>query len=153
MTPRALRLMPDPVLRMVCEPVTVFDGRLRDLTDEMFQVMYDAPGRGLAAPQIGVVERVFVMDEGWKDGQPEPQVFINPQVVAASSELTSQDEGCLSIPGRIVQVTRPAEVSLRWQDLDGSPMSGSFTGFGAACVQHEIDHLDGVLCIDHVRAA
>lgn len=146
-----IRQVPDAVLRVVCDPVLAFDSELERLSKDMFATMYDAPGRGLAAPQVGVARRLFVMDATWKDGTPAPEVFVNPEVVAASDAVVIQDEGCLSIPGDLILVSRPAEVSLRWQGLDGAAHSGSFTGFAAACVQHEIDHLNGILCTDYAQ--
>jgi peptide deformylase len=141
--------LPDPVLREVCAPVLVFSADLRSLAGDMLDTMYDAPGRGLAAPQIGVRRRVFVMDTDWKDGAPNPMVFVNPEIVGQSGALKTFEEGCLSIPGRKVMVERPAEVTLRWYDLDGTMQKQWFDGFPAACVQHELDHLDGRLCIDY----
>lgn len=143
--------MPDDLLRVECAPVVVFDDDLVRLAKDMLATMYAAPGRGLAAPQVGVTSRLFVMDVTWKDGDPAPQVFVNPEIVATSPEEVTQDEGCLSIPGDLVPVTRPAEVSLRWHGLDGLMQRADFTGFAAACVQHEIDHLDGILCTDYAR--
>ncbi len=145
---RPIVQVPDPVLREVAAPVEAFDDGLRALAQDMLETMYEAPGRGLAAPQIGLGLRLFVMDVAWKEGEPEPYVFVNPVVVEASDERVTREEGCLSIPGRTSRVTRPAEVALRWQDLDGAEREGRFDGFAATCVQHEIDHLDGVLCID-----
>lgn len=153
MTQRAILLYPDPVLRSICAPVTMFDTALRLLGDEMFQVMYAATGRGLAAPQIGDLRRVFVMDAGWKEGRPSPMIFVNPELVATSVDEVMQEEGCLSIPDQKVYVARPSEVTLRWQDLSGASQTGSFDGFQAVCVQHEMDHLDGILCIDYPRAS
>jgi len=144
-----LRVLPDPVLRETCVPVTVFDEALEDVVAEMLAVMYAAPGRGLAAPQVGITQRIFVMDATWKDGEPSPMVFINPEIIEVSEAQAVNDEGCLSIPDRTRRVSRPAEVKLRWQDLDGEVQTGVFDGFAAACVQHERDHLDGVLCIDY----
>ncbi len=144
---------PDPVLRGVAEPVEAFDEGLRDLARDMLETMYDAPGRGLAAPQIGLPVRLFVMDVGWKEGASDPQVFVNPEIMGASEEVVTREEGCLSIPGRVSRVTRPAEVSLRWRDLDGAEREETFDGFAATCVQHEIDHLDGILCIDREEPA
>ena len=152
MTLRAIRQVPDPVLRAVCDPVARFDADLAALVQDMFETMYDAPGRGLAAPQVGETLRLFVMDATWKEGFHDPQAFVNPRIIAASVETFTREEGCLSIPGRAVYVTRPAEVTLGWQDIDGTERAGTFDGFAAACVQHEIDHLDGVLCIDEGRA-
>ncbi|SEM75133.1 peptide deformylase [Loktanella fryxellensis] len=139
---------PDPALRTVCAPVTAFDTDLAVLAAEMLDVMYAAPGRGLAAPQIGVLSRVFVMDADWKTGTPAPQVFVNPQIVASGETLVACDEACLSIPGRTVSVTRPGQVTLRWQGLDGAVAERVFDGVEAVIVQHERDHLDGVLCTD-----
>lgn len=147
-----LRLLPDPVLREVCTAVTVFDEALEDIVAEMLAVMYAAPGRGLAAPQVGIAERIFVMDTTWKDGDPSPMVFINPEILEVSEAQAVNEEGCLSIPDRTSRVSRPAEVKLRWQDLDGEVQTGVFDGFAATCVQHERDHLDGVLCIDYPEA-
>lgn len=146
-----IRLVPDDVLRTVCAPVTEFDADLAQRSQDMLDTMYDAPGRGLAAPQIGVTARLFVMDVTWKEGTTTPQVFVNPKVVATSEETATLDEGCLSIPDQMTPVTRPAQVTLAWQDLQGGAQTGSFTGFAAACVQHEIDHLDGILCTDYAR--
>lgn len=143
---------PDPLLRAVCAPVTAFDGGLKAFTEGMLETMYAAPGRGLAAPQVGVATRVFVMDATWKDGFYDPQVFVNPVIIATSDTMVTQDEGCLSIPDQTVAVSRPDTVTLRWQGLDGAPAERAFEGFAAACVQHELDHLNGVLCIDPERA-
>lgn len=152
MTDLQLRFVPDPVLRAVCAPVTVFDAKLAAIAKDMLDVMYAAPGRGLAAPQVGITQRVFVMDATWKDGTPDPQVFVNAEMVECSEEIVVMAEGCLSIPDRTSRVARPAQVTLRWQDLDGAPQTGTFTGFAAACVQHERDHLDGILCTDYPEA-
>jgi peptide deformylase len=145
---RAIVTLPDPVLRAPCAPVDRFDEGLARLADEMLEAMYAAPGRGLAAPQLGVALRLFVMDPGWKDGAPEPRVLVNPELLEASEETSLREEACLSIPGRSSWVRRPARVRLRWRDLEGRPREGSFDGFAATCAQHEMDHLDGVLCID-----
>ncbi|MBP1806712.1 peptide deformylase [Rubellimicrobium aerolatum] len=145
---RSIRQVPDTVLREVCTSVATFDGALRELAEDMLATMYDAPGRGLAAPQVGVALRIFVMDVAWRDGAPAPQVFVNPEIVAASAETVTREEGCLSIPGRTSFVARSAEVALRWRGIDGTAREGSFDGFAATCVQHEIDHLDGILCTD-----
>lgn len=146
---RPIRLIPSPVLRAICTPVTNFDAELRALAEDMLETMYDAPGRGLAAPQVGDTRRIFVMDCDWKTGTPAPQIFVNPAIVAQSAERATCEEACLSIPGQSRLVTRPSEVTLRWQDLDGAFREGGFSGFAATCVQHENDHLDGVLCIDY----
>ncbi len=145
---RPIVQVPDPVLREAAAPIEAFDEDLRALAQDMLETMYQAPGRGLAAPQVGLSVRLFVMDVAWKEGEPRPQVFVNPVVVEASDEQVTREEGCLSIPGRLSWVTRPTEVALRWQDLDGVQRGGRFDGFAATCVQHEVDHLDGILCTD-----
>ncbi len=150
---RPIVQVPDPVLREVAQPVTEFDADLRALAQDMLETMYDAPGRGLAAPQVGLPMRLFVMDVAWKEGEPDPQVFVNPEVLGTSEDRVTREEGCLSIPGRMSRVSRPAEVALRWQDLDGEWQEDTFDGFAATCVQHELDHLDGVLCIDREEPA
>ena len=150
---RPIVQVPDPVLREVARPVTGFDADLQALAQDMLETMYDAPGRGLAAPQIGLGLRLFVMDVAWKDGTSDPRVFVNPEVVEASEETVTREEGCLSIPGRTSRVTRPGAVTLRWQDPDGLAQEERFEGFAATCVQHEIDHLDGILCTDREEPA
>lgn len=151
MAQRPIVQFPDPRLRQICAPVAVFDAALKQLADDMLDSMYAAKGRGLAAPQIGAMQRIFVMDISWKDGRPSPLVFVNP-VLKDSAGLAANDEGCLSIPDRPVHITRPAMVRLAWQDLAGRDCEGFFEGFAAVCVQHERDHLDGVLCIDYPSA-
>ena len=148
MSARPIRLLPDPVLRGTARPVAAFDEALAALARGMLDAMVAASGRGLAAPQVGVALRLFVMDEGWKEGRPDPRAFADPEVLWSSPETATREEGCLSIPGRLWRVTRPARVRLRWRGLDGAPAEGAFDGFAAACVQHEIDHLDGVLICD-----
>jgi peptide deformylase len=148
---RPILTPPDDRLRQAAAAVTEFDSALRELAEEMAAVMYAAPGRGLAAPQIGELRRLFVMDAGWKEtGHRAPRVMVNPEIVSASDATQAMDEGCLSLPGVVVPVTRPAQVTLRWQDLDGAAEEETFTGFAAACVQHERDHLDGILCTDYL---
>ena len=139
---------PDPRLRQVALPVTVVDAGLRTLADDMLATMYAAPGRGLAGPQVGVLRRIFVIDVTWKDGERTPRVFLNPEIVDASEAMHTGTEGCLSIPGLPVQVTRPAEVTLRWTDLTGEGRVERLTGAEAICAQHELDHLNGRLIID-----
>ena len=140
-----IRKLPDPVLRQVSQPVTAFDDALQALAGDMLDTMYAAPGRGLAAPQVGVLARLFVMDATWKTGTPNPMIFVNPQIVEASDTLATMDEGCLSIPGQIISIARPDRVQVTWQDLAGAAHDGMFDGFAAACTQHEIDHLNGRL--------
>jgi peptide deformylase len=141
-------LLPDERLRKVCAPVTQFDAALKQLADDMLETMYAAPGRGLAGPQVGAMQRIFVMDVGWKDGRPSPLVCINPEIKDASGAAVNT-EGCLSIPDHPVRISRPALVRMAWQDLAGRACEGFFEGFAATCAQHERDHLDGILCIDY----
>lgn len=143
-----LRFDGDPVLRAVAAPVVAFDAALAGLVKDMFATMYAAPGRGLAAPQVGVSQRVFVIDTTWKDAAPSPQAFINPRIVGQSDARATGSEACLSIPGRAFAVARPTWVDLAWQDLDGQPQQARFDGVAAVCICHEFDHLDGVLITD-----
>ncbi len=140
----AVVVHPDPVLRVGCTPVA---GDVTDLARDMLDTMYGAPGRGLAAPQVGVTSRLFVMDCSWKDGLPDPRVFVNPEITAREGRQVNE-EGCLSIPGVPRRVARPARVTLTFDGVAGR-RSESFDGFAAACVCHEMDHLDGVLILDH----
>jgi peptide deformylase len=150
---RRLRLWPDPVLACVAAQVTAFDDDLRALAADMLETMYAAPGRGLAAPQVGVSLRLFVMDVGWKDGAPGPRVIVNPVLSDASAETAPMHEGCLSIPGVSAEVVRPVAVTLTARDLDGTVTAERLSGFAALCVQHETDHLDGILTLDRIGAA
>ena len=147
---RKIALWPDPVLRTPCAPVAVFDQGLADLAQDMLQTMYDAPGRGLAAPQVGQSVRMFVMDVAWKTGAPDPVVCVNPVITAHSDAVQTGEEGCLSIPGVPMQITRPAAITLSWQDVGGMPHTADLEGFAAICAQHELDHLDGVVIFDRV---
>ena len=151
MTIRPILIHPDPRLKKLCDPVATVDDELRKLADDMLATMYDAPGVGLAAPQVGVLKRVFVMD-CVKDNNaaPQPMVLINPEVTWTSEETNVYEEGCLSIPEQYAEVTRPAEVTVRWIDRDGVERQQDFAGLWATCVQHEIDHLDGKLFIDYL---
>lgn len=146
---RPILIHPDPRLKKPCDPVTEFTPDLADLARDMLETMYDAPGIGLAAPQVGVMKRVLVMD-CVKEGTPRPMVLINPRVVWASEDLSVYEEGCLSIPDQYAEVKRPAEVRVEWQDVTGAPQEEQFDGLWATCVQHEIDHLDGKLFIDYL---
>lgn len=140
---------PDPRLCAVCAPVVSDMGAL---AADMLETMYAAPGRGLAAPQVGVLLRLFVMDAKWKEGSPAPQVFLNPRIIWRSDTLVAGPEGCLSLPGLSTPVARPDRLRLIWTDLDGAEQDQSFDGFAAICIQHECDHLDGILTIDHLKA-
>lgn len=152
MTLRPILIHPDPRLKAVCDPVADLSDELRALADDMLETMYDAPGVGLAGPQIGVLKRVIVLDCVKEEGEaPRPLVMFNPEIVAASDELNVYEEGCLSIPDQFAEVTRPKVVDVRWIDPDGKAQSETFDGLWATCVQHEIDHLDGKLFIDYLK--
>lgn len=143
---------PDPRLKKLCAPVTDMTDELRALADDMLTTMYDAPGIGLAAPQIGVLSRLVVMDCIKEDGEkPRPLIMFNPEVIATSEEQSTYEEGCLSIPEQYADVTRPAEVDVRWIDREGNEQTETFSKLWATCVQHEIDHLDGKLFIDYLK--
>ena len=146
---RPIILIPDPVLRKVASPVAEITDGIRQLLDDMAETMYDAPGIGLAAPQVNISERIIVMDCG-RDEEPELYKMINPEIVASSQERSVLEEGCLSIPNQTADVERPAHVDVRYLDVDGNEQMLHCEGLLAACVQHEIDHLDGVLFIDHI---
>ena len=141
--------IPDPVLRAVSEPVTDVTDGVRKRLDDMADTMYDAPGIGLAAPQINISQRLIVMDCGPDDTR-QLYKMINPEIIASSQETAKLEEGCLSIPGHNSEVIRPAEVQVRYLGIDGNIHEMQAEGLLAACVQHEIDHLNGVLFIDHI---
>ena len=149
---RNIILHPDPRLKKLCDPVPDLTDELRALADDMLQTMYDAPGVGLAAPQVGVLQRLVVLDcVKDENDKPRPLIMFNPEIVAASDETNVYEEGCLSIPEQFADVTRPAEVEVRWMDRDGQKCKEVFTGLWATCAQHEIDHLDGKLFIDYLK--
>jgi peptide deformylase len=151
MTVRPILIHPDPRLKKPCEPVDAIDDELRATAADMLETMYHAPGVGLAAPQVGVLRRLFVMDcVKDKEAPPRPIVLINPEITWVSEERNVYEEGCLSIPEQYAEVERPAEVKVRWTDLDGQAREEHFTGLWATCAQHEIDHLDGRLFIDYL---
>ncbi|MEM8852612.1 MAG: peptide deformylase [Pseudomonadota bacterium] len=144
-------ILPDPVLRKVAAPVVAVDERVRTLAEDMLETMYDAPGIGLAAPQVGILERIVVCDVVTEEGEePDPKVLINPEIVARSEETSVYEEGCLSIPDYTEEVTRPSGVTVRYLDKDGATCEVTADGLLAVCLQHEIDHLNGVLFIDHL---
>ena len=150
---RPILIHPDPRLKKMCATLPDVDDRIRKLTDDMLETMYDAPGIGLAAPQIGVLDRIIVMDcVKDEDEAPNPMVLINPEIIAASDETNVYEEGCLSIPDQFAEVTRPKQVQVRWMDLNGGEQTQEFDGLWATCVQHEIDHLNGKLFIDYLGA-
>ncbi|MGB7408157.1 MAG: peptide deformylase [Pontixanthobacter sp.] len=167
---REILEVPDPRLKTVSTPVTEFDGELKTLVDDMFETMYDAPGIGLAAIQVGVPKRVLVIDlqEPDEDAEPEectayggephthqpvkndPRVFINPEILDPAENLVTYQEGCLSVPEIYADVDRPATCRVRYQDVDGKTREEDLDGLMATCLQHEMDHLEGILFIDHL---
>ena len=140
---------PDPRLTQVCAPVAEGED-VAPLIADLFDTMYAAPGRGLAAPQVGVLKRVFVMDVTWKEGARSPLACINPEIREASADLDSHQEACLSIPGIAAHVARPSRILLRWRDPDGAVQEARFAGMWSVCAQHEYDHLDGRVIFDRV---
>lgn len=147
MSVRPVLIWPDERLSQVCAEVQSLD---EQLVTDMFETMYDAPGRGLAAPQIGVMLRLFVMDVGWKEGEMQPMVCINPEITSVTGPEVSGPEGCLSMPGVTVDVIRPSEIELVCTDMTGVRQTHVLNGFAAICAQHELDHLDGKMHFDRV---
>lgn len=140
---------PDARLSTLAGLACVDDATLT-LARDMLETMYDAEGRGLAAPQVGVLSRVFVMDASWKSGTAAPETFINPEIIWRSADQVPSTEGCLSIPGVLAEVPRAKEIILRWLTPEGAIAAQKLTGFRAICAQHEIDHLDGIVTLDHL---
>jgi peptide deformylase len=146
---------PDPRLKVVSTAVDVVDDAVRSLIDDMFETMYDAPGIGLAAIQVGVAQRILVIDLQEKNEETDetirnPMVFINPEILEESEELTVYNEGCLSVPEQYADVARPSVVRAQWLDRDGNTRNELIDGLLATCLQHEMDHLEGILFIDHL---
>jgi len=147
---REILTVPDPRLKLVSTDVETVDDDLRALMDDMLETMYAAPGIGLAAIQVGVPKRVIVMDLAREGEEPNPQYFVNPEIVWASEETAPYEEGCLSVPEIYDEVERPARVKLRYLDYKGVTVEEDAEGLYAVCIQHEMDHLNGVLFIDHL---
>lgn len=147
---RDILVIPDKQLRLVSRKVEAIDEGIRKLVEDMFETMYDAPGIGLAAIQIGEPVRVVTMDLAKKDEEKAPRVFINPEITWSSEDKNVHEEGCLSIPEYYEEVERPAQVKVRYLDLEGKAHEEAADGLFATCIQHEIDHLNGVLFIDHL---
>lgn len=150
MAKRDLIILPDPLLRTVSKPVKTVDTATRKLMDDMLETMYEAPGIGLAAVQIGVPQRVVVIDISKEDEEKQPLFLVNPEITWSSAEEADYEEGCLSIPEFFEMVTRPKEVAVRYLDRQGDPKEMQCSGVLSTCVQHEIDHLNGVLFIDYI---
>ncbi|WP_127106100.1 peptide deformylase [Pararhodobacter zhoushanensis] len=151
MSLRSILIHPDPRLKKVCAPVETVSSELGALAEDMLETMYEAPGIGLAAPQIGIMQRLFVMDcVKEQDTVQRPMVLINPEITWTSEETSSYEEGCLSIPEQYGEVTRPSTVRMRWLGLDGKTHEEEFSELWATCAQHEFDHLNGKLFIDYL---
>lgn len=151
---REILEVPDPRLKTVSTPVEKFDDELKQLVDDMFATMYAAPGIGLAAIQVGVPKRLLVIDLQEEDEAGEavlnPRIFVNPEILDPSQDQSIYNEGCLSVPDQYAEVERPATIRARWQDLDGKVHEEAMEGMMATCLQHEMDHLEGILFIDHL---
>ncbi len=143
---------PDPRLKKVADPVTQVDDEIRQLMDDMLETMYEAPGIGLAAPQVGLLKRVIVVDVAPEGAEPQPYRMVNPTLTWVSDEDGSYNEGCLSLPEHYADVVRPAAIRVAYLDPDGQEQELEAEGVLATCIQHEIDHLDGILFVDHISA-
>ena len=141
---------PDPILRKKCEPLEKVDDSLRKLMDEMLLTMYDAPGIGLAAIQVGILKRIVVIDISKEEEKKNPLFLINPQIIRKSKNTSIYEEGCLSLPGQFAEIERPAECELKYIDYSGNEKILTANGLLATCIQHEVDHLDGILFIDYL---
>lgn len=149
---RPILIAPDPRLKVVSELVAAVDDEIQTLIDDLFETMYEAPGVGLAAPQVGVHRRVLVMDIAEKDEASKPFVMVNPEILERSDCEVVYEEGCLSVPGHYADVARPDRVRVRYLDRDSEAREIAAEGFLATCLQHEMDHLDGVLFVDRISA-
>ena len=152
MAVKTILTAPDPRLKKKSKPVASVDAGVRRLMDDMLETMYDAPGIGLAAPQVGELRRVIVLDIDREDTKTGPLLMANPEIIEASDEDATYEEGCLSVPEHYSDVVRPAKVTVRYLDRDGETKELVCEGLLATCVQHEIDHLDGILFIDHISS-
>jgi peptide deformylase len=150
MAKRPILILPDERLRAIAEPIAQIDDEVKQLAKDMLETMYDAPGIGLAAPQVGELRRIVVMDLSPEGEAPDPIVMVNPEILKYSDETVVTEEGCLSIPELYYDVERPAEVTVRYTDLDGKVIERDAKDRLAICIQHELDHLDGVLYIDYL---
>ena len=150
MTIKPLIILPDPLLRQVSKPIERVDAETKRLAQDMLDTMYDAPGIGLAAVQIGVGRRMLVIDVSREDEEKTPLVFINPEILSSSEDRSVYEEGCLSIPDYYAEVERPALVTVKYIDREGKEQTIDAEGLLATCLQHEIDHLNGILFIDHI---
>lgn len=147
---RPILIHPDPRLKKLCDPVGEITADMRRLASDMLETMYDAPGIGLAAPQVGVTKRLIVMDCMKAPDAPRPLILFNPVIIWVSDNLSTYEEGCLSIPEQYADVQRPDRATVTWMDENGASRQETFDGIWATCVQHEIDHLNGKLFIDYL---
>ena len=145
-------IAPDPRLKVTCSPVDGVDDDVRRLMDNMLETMYQVPGIGLAAPQVGVHKRVIVFDATRKDEDPAPMKLANPELIWTSDELGTYEEGCLSLPEHYAEVTRPDRIRVHYLDYEGEIRELKAEGVLATCIQHEMDHLDGILFVDHISS-
>ena len=150
MTNRTIIIEPDPILRKKSDPLEKVDDEIRSLLDDMLETMYNAPGIGLAAVQVGILKRLIVIDISKEDKKKEPIFLINPKIIFKSSNTSTHEEGCLSLPGHFAEIERPAECQIKFIDYDGKEQELRANGLLATCIQHEIDHLNGVLFIDYL---
>lgn len=150
MAKRPILVLPDARLRAVADPIAEIDDTIKQLAHDMLETMYAAPGIGLAAPQVGELRRIVVMDLAGEEEKPDPIVMVNPEILRFSEDTVVTEEGCLSIPELYYEVERPAEVTVRYTDLDGNTIERDAAERLAICIQHELDHLDGVLYIDYL---
>ena len=150
MSKRNIVIEPDPILRKKSEPLEEVNNDLRKLMDEMLETMYEAPGIGLAAVQVGILKRLIVIDVSKDKEKKDPLFLINPEITFKSNKTSTYEEGCLSLPGHFAEVERPAECHLNFVDYNGNKKDIKANGLLATCIQHEIDHLDGILFIDHI---
>ena len=147
---RKILIEPDPILRKKCEPLEKVDKEIKKLMDDMLETMYAAPGIGLAAIQVGILKRLVVIDISKAEEKKNPIFLINPQIIHKSKKTSVYEEGCLSLPGQFAEIERPAECTLKYVDYDGREKELKADGLLATCIQHEVDHLNGILFIDYL---
>ena len=150
MTIRKILTEPDPFLRQKSEKVDIVNDEIRSLMDDMLETMYNAPGIGLAAIQVGVLKRIIVIDLSRDDEKKNPLYFVNPEIITNSNNNAAYEEGCLSVPGQFAEISRPDKCKVRFLDYNGSEQILDAHGLLATCIQHEIDHLEGILFIDYL---
>ena len=150
MAKKKILVIPDPILRKISEPISVVNSETKKLMDDMLETMYAAPGIGLAAIQVGILKRLVVIDISKGEEEKKPVFLINPQIIHQSKKTSIYEEGCLSLPGQFAEIERPAECTLKYIDYNGKEKELKADGLLATCVQHEVDHLNGILFIDYL---